>query len=103
MRISTTAKSKTPQRISIIVSNAICYTEKGCVTIESHSLISNQWAITVNDTGIGIAPGLEERIFDPFAGAEHSNKLHPPDRTGLKLAMAYPPAVGDRIFFSYFY
>ncbi|WP_442944173.1 ATP-binding protein [Nostoc sp.] len=85
------------QRISIIVSNAICYTEKGCVTIESDSLISNQWAIAVPDTGIGIALKDQERIFDFFAGADHSNKLHPPDSTGLKLAMAF------RIFFSYFY
>lgn len=70
-----------------LVSNAIRYTETGCVTIECHSLISNQWAIAVTDTGIGIALEDQERIFEPFTRADHSNKLHPPDSTGLGLAI----------------
>ncbi|NDJ23236.1 sensor histidine kinase [Nostoc sp. B(2019)] len=75
------------QILTNLVSNAIRYTETGCITIECHSLISNQWAIVVTDTGIGIAPEDQERIFEPFTRADYSNKLHPPDSTGLGLAI----------------
>ncbi|MBN3905363.1 MAG: hypothetical protein HWQ35_01855 [Nostoc sp. NMS1] len=48
---------------------------------------TNQRAIAVTDTGIGIASEDQKHIFNPFARADHSNKLHPSDSTGLGLAI----------------
>jgi signal transduction histidine kinase len=74
------------QIITNLVSNGIRYTETGSVTIKCHQE-NNHWAIAVMDTGIGIAPEDQERIFEPFARAEYSNKLRPADSTGLGLAI----------------
>jgi hypothetical protein len=75
------------QILTNLVSNAIRYTETGSVTIKCHWLTEDQWAIAVTDTGIGIAPEDQERIFDPFTRTQSDRKLHPPDSTGLGLAI----------------
>lgn len=74
------------QIMTNLVSNAIRYTEKGTVTIECDSLTSDRWSFAVIDTGIGIAPEDQQRIFDPFTRAQ-SQQMHPPDSTGLGLAI----------------
>jgi signal transduction histidine kinase len=75
------------QLLTNLVSNAIRYTETGNVTIKCYSQQENKFVLIVSDTGIGIAPEDQERIFDPFTRAQKSNKQHPPDSTGLGLAI----------------
>jgi signal transduction histidine kinase len=75
------------QILTNLVSNAIRYTETGSVIIKCYSQPENKWTLVVNDTGIGIVPLDQERIFDPFARAQYSKKPHPPDSTGLGLAI----------------
>jgi hypothetical protein len=41
----------------------------------------------VIDTGIGISPQDQPRLFQPFERAEVSNGKRPPDSTGLGLAI----------------
>ena len=75
------------QILTNLVSNAIRYTETGCVTIKFRLLRDHQWEVSVIDTGIGIAPEEQSRIFEPFVRAQCSSKLRPADSTGLGLAI----------------
>jgi signal transduction histidine kinase len=49
-------------------------------------LSDNQWSIAVTDTGVGIAPEDQSRVFDPFFRAGNS-ETYVPDSTGLGLAI----------------
>lgn len=76
------------QQIMInIISNAIRYTESGTISIQCHLLDNNQWSIAVSDTGIGIAPENQTRIFEPYFRASSSNRSYLADSTGLGLAI----------------
>lgn len=75
------------QILTNLVSNAIRYTETGSVIIKCYSQTENKWTLVVKDTGIGIASPDQERIFEPFASAQYSNRQHSPDSTGLGLAI----------------
>ncbi len=45
------------------------------------------WAIAVSDTGIGIEPEDQARIFDPYFRVGSSHKSYHPHSTGLGLAI----------------
>jgi PAS domain S-box-containing protein len=70
-----------PQRlrqiVANLVSNAIKFTEKGGVTVRGRIEAGEGDAATlhvsVTDTGIGIAPGDQERLFQPFQQLDDSN------------------------------
>jgi two-component system, sensor histidine kinase ChiS len=57
-----------------IVSNAIKFTEQGTITISAGDYDRNpgQIAVTISDTGIGIAPENQSRIFESFEQADGS-------------------------------
>lgn len=72
-----------------LVGNAVKYTERGSVTLRVGSQAQEdaqrcRLLIEVEDTGVGIAPEDQVRIFDPFvqAGKQHTHK-----GTGLGLAI----------------
>ena len=67
-----TDEGKVAQILRNIISNALKFTEKGEVRV-SAALTSDRQAIifSVADTGIGIAPEDQERIFQAFIQAEH--------------------------------
>ncbi|RCJ19576.1 ATPase [Nostoc minutum NIES-26] len=50
---------------------------------------SGYFAIAISDTGIGIAPEDQARIFEPYFRASSSNQPPLPDSTGLGLAIVY--------------
>jgi signal transduction histidine kinase/ActR/RegA family two-component response regulator len=69
-----------PTRIGQIVgnllSNAVKFTERGAVVVNA-AMVSRQddiatVQIVVSDTGIGIAPEVQQKLFDPFTQAESS-------------------------------
>ena len=78
-----------------LIGNAIKFTENGTVEISAELLIGNdkssmpssQLAITVSDTGIGIAGEKLERIFESFEQADGSTAREF-GGTGLGLAVA---------------
>ncbi|QSJ14083.1 HAMP domain-containing histidine kinase [Nostoc sp. UHCC 0702] len=47
------------------------------------------FAIVISDTGIGIAPEDQTRIFEPYFRANSTNQPPLPDSTGLGLAIVY--------------
>jgi two-component system sensor histidine kinase RpfC len=64
------------QVIYNLVGNGIKFTEKGSVTLSVSCLGESDHAVrlrfAIQDTGIGIAPGAQERIFDSFVQADDS-------------------------------
>ncbi|MBH8571475.1 sensor histidine kinase [Nostocaceae cyanobacterium CENA369] len=50
---------------------------------------SGHFAIAISDTGIGIAPEDQTRIFEPYFRASSSDRAPLPDSTGLGLAIVY--------------
>jgi signal transduction histidine kinase/CheY-like chemotaxis protein len=68
-----------------LVSNAVKFTRNGAVRIDVRSEDERLW-FSVTDTGIGIAPSLAEKLFEPFTQGD----AHPSGRcgsTGLGLAI----------------
>ncbi|MGF1481440.1 MAG: sensor histidine kinase [Cyanophyceae cyanobacterium] len=74
------------QVLTNLISNAIRYTETGLVKVVCEVLTDNQLSITISDTGIGIEPAEQQKIFAPFYRAR-SNGHHAPDSTGLGLTI----------------
>jgi CheY-like chemotaxis protein/two-component sensor histidine kinase len=64
------------QILTNLLSNAIKFTERGSVKLRVHRLASTAKRVTlcfeVQDTGIGIAPEVQARLFAPFAQADAS-------------------------------
>jgi signal transduction histidine kinase len=78
------------QVLNNLVSNAVKFTERGSVTLActlrsaDAERVLLQFAVT--DTGIGVSPEAQARIFDPFAQAESSTSRRF-GGTGLGLAI----------------
>ena len=82
----TTDPRRVRQILDNLVSNAIKYTERGGVTIEAAcDVTGTRLDLEVRDTGIGIAPDLLARIFDPFYRVPASAGMA--DGSGLGLAV----------------
>ncbi|MBH8566079.1 HAMP domain-containing histidine kinase, partial [Nostoc sp. CENA67] len=75
------------QIITNLLSNAIRYTESGTVRLECWKESQQQWAISVTDTGIGISPDAQTKIFNPYFRAVTDPKVQGCDGTGLGLAI----------------
>lgn len=74
------------QVIGNLVANAIQYTPAGGrISIEAGQTIDRVW-ITIEDTGIGIAPEVSVHIFEPFYRGGQGQRF--PQGMGLGLAIA---------------
>jgi signal transduction histidine kinase len=69
-----------------LVGNAIKFTEQGHVAIRV-GVAADLFTVAVSDTGAGIAPADQERIFEEFQQADTST-TRPKGGTGLGLAIA---------------
>lgn len=76
-------KGRLEQVMINLVGNSIKYTEKGSVIV-STEIKDNELRIKVNDTGIGISPEAQKRLFQKFyrVKTEKTEKIH---GTGLGL------------------
>jgi PAS domain S-box-containing protein len=70
-----------------LLSNAIKFTNIGSITLEIRELPADQIEIAVIDTGIGIAPADQAKIFDEFWQATPASS-HSSEGMGLGLAIA---------------
>ncbi|HEY9820155.1 MAG TPA: sensor histidine kinase [Candidatus Sericytochromatia bacterium] len=75
------------QIVTNLLSNAIRYTQQGSIRLTCQTFGANQWAIAVTDTGSGIAPENQARVFEPFFRVGYSGDSHSPESTGLGLAI----------------
>ena len=72
-----------------LVANAIKFTERGAVTVVAKRDANDNISIDVEDTGIGIADGDIDRIFEEFEQVRPSGRGDSMQRgTGLGLAIA---------------
>ena len=86
------------QVLSILLDNAIAYTQHGCHVALGASATASSIRITVSDDGPGIAPEDRVRIFDRFyrADSAHSDRNHA--GLGLSIAQELMKMHGGRIF-----
>lgn len=63
---------KIEQILSSLLSNAVKFTEAGGVTLRLYRANAIHWAISVSDTGIGIPPTIQKRLFEPFRQGDES-------------------------------
>lgn len=75
------------QVVTNLLSNAIRYTDFGKIQLTCQLFGDNQWAIAVFDTGQGIAPEDQTRIFEPFFRVGELGQSYHPESTGLGLAI----------------
>jgi len=68
-----------------LVGNAVKFTERGSVTLTVSVDADHRYTFTVRDTGSGIHPDVQARIFEAFSQAEQGVKK---GGTGLGLAIA---------------
>ncbi len=74
------------QVITNLVGNAIKFTDAGTVTVTVHRQPEDMLCVQVRDTGIGIQPGHDAKIFDSFAQPDGS-MARKYGGTGLGLAI----------------
>ena len=77
-----------------LVSNAIRYTEDGTILVSCRRRAG--WLLLqVWDTGVGIAPQEQERIFEEFYQVESPTEAGPQQRKGLGLGLAIVKRLAD--------
>ena len=88
-RRSTRDEGKISQILRNFISNALKFTERGEVRVSARALgrTARAVAISVADTGIGIAPEDQDRIFEEFGQVEHAVQRRVKG-TGLGLALS---------------
>ncbi|MBW4561064.1 MAG: response regulator [Mojavia pulchra JT2-VF2] len=81
-----------------LLSNAIKFTESGTIWVEVKELAANRIAITVRDTGIGIAPRDFKHIFEAFRQVDQSiTRKYPGTGLGLAIIDALVRMMGGKI------
>jgi signal transduction histidine kinase len=81
----TTDPARLRQIVLNLLSNAVKFTEQGRVDVRVEKGRDGEVAIRVRDTGPGIAPEDQERIFEEF---EQARSASAPTGTGLGLAIS---------------
>src|SRR5262249_5761413 len=69
-------EAKLSQILRNLVSNALKFTVQGTVTVSAHAGPADTVIVRVRDTGLGIAPGDQERIFEEFSQVENPVQGH---------------------------
>jgi PAS domain S-box-containing protein len=76
------------QILTNLVGNAVKFTEKGSVTVRVAEAGAGRVRVSVADTGIGIAPDMRAKLFQPFTQADASDSRRF-GGTGLGLAISH--------------
>jgi signal transduction histidine kinase len=74
------------QALSNLIENAIKFTHRGGCVIVSAEKIDDTLVLHVTDTGVGIPPEAQARIFERFYRANHPG-MEPVSGTGLGLSL----------------
>jgi signal transduction histidine kinase len=73
------------QIVMNLVHNAVKFTEKGSVTVRFVKHGKDHWAIQVIDTGIGIPPEAQKRVFEAF---EQVDSIENSKQSGFGLGLS---------------
>lgn len=72
-----------------LINNAVKFTDTGYVQVQARTTADHHVQISVQDTGMGVAPGEREKIFDKFyQSPTHDPLSNKPVGTGLGLAIS---------------
>jgi len=74
------------QIMTNLVSNAVRYSDTGSIQVRCQQEPEQRWSFSVTDTGIGIAPEDQARIFEPYVRIGCEQRLVA-GSTGLGLAI----------------
>ena len=93
---------RTVQIIRRLLGNAVKFTDEGAIDLSVKSLLGPQGEpeliFTVTDTGIGISPEDETRIFDRFTQKDGSiNRRHGGTGLGLTIAKGLAELMGGQV------
>ncbi len=82
-------RSRVRQILANLISNALKFTDTGAVIIRGHvNSQAKQVVLTITDTGPGISPDRQNRLFDAYLDSE-SLLTRQREGTGLGLAIAH--------------
>jgi signal transduction histidine kinase len=84
------------QVLGNLLSNAIKYTPEGTVSVEAGAR-NGAVVIVVADTGIGLAPAEQARIFEPFYRSQRDKRFPQGMGLGLSIARDLVVAHGGRL------
>ena len=77
---------KLQQIVTNLIGNAIRYTESGAIAITCQTNKNNSWSLIVADTGIGMSPEAQAKVFEPYYRVSSRGNFSE-DGTGLGLAI----------------
>ncbi|NJN29907.1 MAG: hypothetical protein HC824_05235 [Synechococcales cyanobacterium RM1_1_8] len=94
-------RDKLKQVILNVVANAIKFTDCGSITLELNlerrSQQPQRLILSVTDTGIGIDPGQQRQLFQPFARAGAAKNQYEGSGLGLAISRTLMERMGGEI------
>ncbi|MGQ9477416.1 MAG: sensor histidine kinase [Candidatus Bipolaricaulia bacterium] len=91
-------RTKLRQVLMNLVSNALKYTERGGISIEA-AMADGQARFTVADTGRGIPPEYQAKVFEPFTQVDSSDRREAMGiGLGLAIVKKYVELHGGRVW-----
>lgn len=100
MKPLVTDAGKLRQILINLVGNAIKFTPKGevCVTVTADPVSGRPLSIAVRDTGIGIPPERQRKVFEPFEQGDSSTRREfGGTGLGLSIVRTFSGLIGSRI------
>ena len=83
--------------VSNLLGNAVKFTADGSVTLRAHHA-GGRLTVAVEDTGVGIAPGAQVRLFDPFEQASDGHaRTHEGNGLGLAIVSRVAGLLGGSV------
>ena len=90
-------EGKVSQILRNLVANALKFTDRGEVRVTAALAPDGRLAVTVRDTGIGIAPEDQERIFEEFAQVDPQQRRKEGTGLGLPLCRKLAALLGGTV------
>ncbi len=91
-------RQRLEQILKNLLSNALKFTESGGVSVTASAAADGQVAFSVTDTGIGIAPEQQTRIFEAFQQADGSiSRRYGGTGLGLSISLELARLLGGTI------
>jgi signal transduction histidine kinase len=90
-------RQRITQAVMNLVENAVSHTEPGDEIAIGSDVSGHEALIWVRDSGPGIAPADQRRVFDRFARGRHSRKRREGSGLGLAIVKAIAEAHGGRV------